>query len=627
MKKRIISFVLVAAFVFSITASAVYAADEIQVTIDGRRVVFGGQQPVIVDGRTLVPVRGVFEQLGFEVSWNGAARQAMLSDGSNTLILTIGSPNFMINGRQSAHVLEVPAQIIGGSTMLPLRAVLESVGYQLDWDAATRTVSISQRIAGERSRDQHLFWALPTLPLSLDPAFAMDTASAQVMELVHQRLFAFDDNMEIVGQLAADWEFIDNQNLRVQIRENVKFHDGTILTADDVAWSLERAGSSPFAAPMAHVIDSVTVEDAHTVVIHLEEPFAPVLALLANRTGSVLSRAAVERVGEDFHQFEPIGLGSFKVIDYIHGERIAMIRFDDFWGEAPILESINVVAVHDAIIRADMLLFGEVDIAYGVLADDLRYVPNVNVLSTFSLGSNYIGFNTQKPPFDDVRVRHAIDYAIDMEQIIEAVFGETARALNGPLADAVWGSISTELPQRSYNPERARELLKEAGIWEGFQITIWTNYAPQRIDIAQIVQFFLWDVGLDSVIEILDWGTYLDLTAAGEHDMFILGWAPAAGDADFHLFPLYHSSSWGALGNRTFYRNLEVDRLLEEARAEIDTQRRLALYAEAQRLIFEDAPKIWTNQGELFVGARDNIRGLRLSPNGLHSIAEIYFVN
>ena len=139
MKRKLLAIALAAAFAFSLIQVTVFA-DEIRVTIEGQQVTFQAQQPVIVDGRTLVPVRGVFEHLGFEVDWDGAIQQATLASDEFTVILTIGSASFTTNG--ISHTLDVPAQIIGGSTMLPIRAVLESVGYYLDWDNATRTVLI-----------------------------------------------------------------------------------------------------------------------------------------------------------------------------------------------------------------------------------------------------------------------------------------------------------------------------------------------------------------------------------------------------------------------------------------------------------------------------------------------------
>ena len=161
--KRIFTLALAAMFVLALVPLTVYANEDIKVTIDGEQVIFSGQLPVIVDGRTLVPVRGVFEQLGFEVSWNDSMRQATLTRGSEVVVITIGSAIFTANGAN--HTLDVPAQIIGGSTMLPLRGVLESVGYFLDWDAGTRTVLVSTNPivnvsanVGDRIRFGSYYW-------------------------------------------------------------------------------------------------------------------------------------------------------------------------------------------------------------------------------------------------------------------------------------------------------------------------------------------------------------------------------------------------------------------------------------------------------------------------------------
>ncbi|MCL2874314.1 MAG: ABC transporter substrate-binding protein [Defluviitaleaceae bacterium] len=474
----------------------------------------------------------------------------------------------------------------------------------------------------------HLNWALGAMPPSLDSTMALDMPGSQVGKLIHQTLFTHDHNMEVVGLLATDWEFIDAQTLRVWIREGVRFHDGSPLTAEDVAWSLERAGRSPHVAMVANMIDSVTVEDEYQVLIELEIPFAAILSNLAHTSTSIKNRAAIESVGEEVHQFAPVGLGPFRVTEYVSGDRIELVRFDDFWGTAPVLESITVRAIPDGSMRAIELETGNIDLAYGILPADfnrLRNDPSVNVMSTFGWQADFIGFNLNRAPFDDVRVRQAILYAIDEEAMVEAALQGTSAPVNGPLSDLVWGSISAELPGRPFNPERARELLAEAGLADGFSTSIWTNQNEVRIDMATILQSDLAMVGIDVDIEIIEWGAYLELTAAGEHDMFILGWVASTGDADYGLFPTHHSSAHGATGNRSFFANAEVDRLLEEGRAEIDPQRRLEIYAEAQRIIFEEAPMFYTHQSETLIGTSPDLRGLQLRPNLHHTLTTIFF--
>ena len=147
--RKLIAMTLTALFIFALIPAVIYANDNIRVTIDGQQVTFDNQSPVIVNGRTLVPVRGVFEQLGFVVGWDGEARQATLTSDDYIVIITIDNATFTTNG--VSHILNVPAQILGGSTMLPIRAVLESVGYYLDWDGGTQTVLISSTPFGERA--------------------------------------------------------------------------------------------------------------------------------------------------------------------------------------------------------------------------------------------------------------------------------------------------------------------------------------------------------------------------------------------------------------------------------------------------------------------------------------------
>ncbi len=177
-----------------------------------------------------------------------------------------------------------------------------------------------------------------------------------------------------------------------------------------------------------------------------------------------------------------------------------------------------------------------------------------------------------------------------------------------------------QLEPYGHDVERAKELLAEAGYEDGFSTTIWTNDNQLRQDIAEIVQFELGQIGIEVDIQVLEWGAYLENTAAGEHDMFILGWVTVTGDPDYGLYALFHSEQFGAAGNRTFYGNDRVDELLELGRRSDDPDEREAAYMEVQQIVRDEAPWLFLNTGEDRNGIRSNVTGFRNHPAGHHPL-------
>ncbi len=250
-------------------------------------------------------------------------------------------------------------------------------------------------------------------------------------------------------------------------------------------------------------------------------------------------------------------------------------------------------------------------------------VASVNQTASSSL--SYIGFNIDKEPFNDEKVRQAISMLVNKEEIIEGVYEGFGVPAIGPLAPDVFG-FTENVDAIDYNVEKAKELLKEAGYEDGFKTTIWTNDNQQRMDIAVLVQQELKKANIDVEIETLEFGTYLEKTAAGEHDMYILGWSVPTGDADYGLYALFHSSQKGDPGNRSFYENAEVDKLLDEGRQETDPDKRLDIYEEAQQLIIKDAPMVFIHHQEYLTGVSNKVKGYSIDNSGLYQLKDVQLV-
>ncbi|NBG87998.1 glutathione ABC transporter substrate-binding protein [Isachenkonia alkalipeptolytica] len=465
---------------------------------------------------------------------------------------------------------------------------------------------------------------------SLDPHATNDQPSSRVMKQVYESLLNQNEDMELVPGLAEEWEQIDELTFEFKLREGVMFHNGEELTASDVEFTLLRALESPDVGHIVGAIDPDGFEiiDDYTIRISTVEPFAPLLAHLAHTASSILNQTAVEEHGDDYGE-NPVGTGPYMLEDWTRGATIELTRFEDFHGENGKMENITFRNIQEDGNRTIELETGEIDIAYDILPTDISRIEEnqeLELARDLNFSTVYLGFNTEKEPFDDVRVRQAINYAVNVESIIDSVMEGSGEVATGPIGPMVWGA-NEELEPYGHDIEKAKELMEEAGYEDGFSTTIWTNDNQLRQDIAQITQSQLEEIGIDVEIEVLEWGAYLDGTAAGDHDMFILGWVTVTGDPDYGLYALFHSEQFGSAGNRTFWGDERVDELLDEARRSAEPDVREDAYMEVQEIVRDEAPWLFLNTGEDRTGLRSNVSGFRNHPAGHHPLWDVTIEN
>lgn len=473
--------------------------------------------------------------------------------------------------------------------------------------------------------------------VTLDPQMATDVPSSNVSTNIYDTLVTFDENMNIVGSLAEEFKQVDDTTWEFKLRSGVKFHDGSDLTADDVVATFNRVLDPNVGSPRAFLYEMITnVEavDELTVRFTLEYPFAPFPAHLAHEGGSILSEESIQKDYEEMAKGEtagayigtnPIGTGYFKLEQWEPGDYLKLVRNDDYWGEKAKLDSVTFRVVDEALTRIAELEVDNAHIIEPLNPSNMAQVENIAHASVYkraSLSLAYIGFNMEKEPFNDVRVRQAISHAIDKTQILEGIYEGTGVPAVGPLAPDVWGYDPSVKPLE-YDLEKAKSLLAEAGYADGFSTTIWTNDNPDRMKMAEYVQAALKELNIEVKIEVMEWGTYLAQTAAGNHDMFILGWSTATADADYATYPLFHSSNVGEPGNRTFTKDAELDKILEEARVETDETKRKELYRQAQEKLVEIAPMIYLLHTDLIVGVNDKVQGFSISPSGMFQLKDV----
>ncbi len=515
--------------------------------------------------------------------------------------------------------------------------------------------------ATETTDEDHVIIATNSDIVDLDPHGSNDVPSSNVRRNIYDTLVHQTPDLELVPGLATEWEQVDDTTIKFTLRDDVVFHDGSQFNAEVVKVNIERILDPIIAAERAFLFEMITdvnVLSDYEVEITTEYPFAPLLAHLAHDAGGMLSpdviaedyenafsaagttREELEALAEeDEEAYEelltevqehigqhatqnPIGTGPFMLDERIPGEQVTIARFDDHWGDKALADKITFKVVSERSTRIAELEAGTSHIIDNIGPDNVQILEandNVTVHYQDSVSLNYIGFNGQKEPFDDPLVRQAISWAIDGDVIVEGILSGYGLAATGPLAPDVFG-YDPNVEGIGYDLDKAKELLAEAGYADGFSTTIWTNDNADRVYIAEYVQQALRELNIDVEIEELEWGTYLDLTANGEHDMFILGWSTVTADADYGLYALFHSDSYGSTGNRSFISDPELDEMLDAGRREIDLDKRLEYYSRAQEILAELAPVVYVNHSQYLNAYSNEVSGFDVDPLGIFQL-------
>lgn len=541
----------------------------------------------------------------------------------------------------------------------------EDTGSEEETDSDSEDSEGEEASGGEGGDD--IVIAVSSDLVSLDPHIENDVPSSNVRDNIYETLVEQDENMEIVEGLATEWEQTDDTTWVFTLREGVKFHDGSDFTAEDVKANLDRVLDPAVASPRAFLYEMVTevnVLGDYEIEIKTEYPFAPLLSHLAHDAGGILSKdvidadyenaiseAGLDMTLEEFYEEReaggdeyadgtaaelaeytgihsgqnPIGTGYFQLEERQSGESTTLSRYEDYWGEPAKPATVTFKVVPEPSARIAELETGESHIVDPIQPTDVNRVDEneetyVNIQESTSL--SYIGFNVEKEPFDDPRVRQAVNLAINNQEIIEGIYQGNGIPATGPLAPGVFG-YDDSVEGLGYDPERAQELLEEAGYGDGFSTTLWTNDNEQRVETALYVQDALSEYGIEVEIEELEWGAYLERTSNGEHDMFVLGWSTVTADADYGLYALFHSSMVGAPGNRSFLENEELDELLDAGRRETDETERAAIYKEAQELLTELAPMLYIHHQNYLTGVREEVQDFSVDTLGIYQFKDV----
>ncbi|MFC0444747.1 ABC transporter substrate-binding protein [Pseudidiomarina halophila] len=481
----------------------------------------------------------------------------------------------------------------------------------------------------------------------------IDATSAQI----YDRLIDYDDHQQkFVPALAESWQTLDNgTRYRFTLRPNVQFHQAPWFTpsrafnADDVVFTFKRwlnedhpyhevnGGSYPFftASGLSRLITDVVAVNETTVDFYLKHSNSSFLANLATDFAVILSAeygAELLVRGEPAEiDKQPIGTGPFVFEEFRKDLIIRYQRHDDYWREPAHIEQLVYSITPNANKRMLKLITGECDVIPYPLVEELAQLDTgdeIQISSTVNPNIAFWAFNTEHPPFDDVLVRRAMASAINRKAIIQTIYNGNAKLATGVLPETSWAYSPVDQTY-GYNPERARELLIEAGYGDGFEFDIWAMpvqraYNPNAQKMAELIQSDLAQIGVTANIVSYEWNAFRRRLARDEHDSVLIGWIADNADPDNFFRPLLSCNALNVGTNRANWCEPGFDDLLVQAISEENTDSRKKLYQEVENWVYREAPLVPIANSMRFQAHRSDVHGVEVPAYGGVSFRNAY---
>ncbi|WP_099159821.1 ABC transporter substrate-binding protein [Virgibacillus ndiopensis] len=480
--------------------------------------------------------------------------------------------------------------------------------------------------AGDSSVEQVLKIANDQEPAGLDPHKTPAHSSVRVYSKVYEGLVTFDENMKIVGQLAKDWEQPNDTTYIFNLVEGVKFHNGREMTAEDVKYSFERILNKETASHIASYfsnVKNIEVLGDYQIKFELTEPNATFLTNLTNSSAAIVAKEVVEENG-DLQQVA-VGTGPFKFKEWVPDSTVTLVKNEDYYIDGlPKLDKVVYYTMKEEAARLSAIRTGEIDLTTltAKSASLLKDQEAVNVKGYQSLEYSYVGFNVAKEPFNDPKVRQALSLATDRQSIADIVWDGDA-IISGPIAPSMgdWAIDveKEELYQR--NLEKAKELLAEAGYPDGFSTVITTasTYADM-VDTAQLLQQQWKEIGVDTEIQQIEWGEYIDTWSNTSADILV-GRNGSGTDPDRAMNYFFHTDGSANVWN---FSNSEYDAIVEKGKSTVDQEKRKEIYVEAQKKLLNLSPNLFLVSPKNYVAVRDGVEGYTPYPHNGEDIDEVY---
>ena len=483
--------------------------------------------------------------------------------------------------------------------------------------------------------DRPFLAALNREPDNLDVHDTTFNASLGVDKCLYEGMVGLDERMQIVNQLADSWEpSADAKTFTFKLKPGVKFHDGTPFNAAAVQASFERVLAEDAKlkrhAYFNAVIDHVEAVDDGTVRLVTRQPFAALVATIAHPAGGIPSPTAFKQFGEDFGT-HPVGTGPFKFTEWVRGDHITLEVNPDYWDKAHAasVSRLMIKGISDPSSLGIAVQSGGAQFA-GPLnapqAEQLQKASGVKVVESDSISVYWVTMNYQRKPYDNQMVRQALNYAVDKNAVLKVAELGKGKIVDSPIANGVWGYKS--IKTYDYNPQKAKELLAQAGLPDGFKATL--RFTATSKDRAVAIQSQLKQVGVDvEAVQMEDAAYVAEESKPLEQsttELLISNWSPSTGDADWAIRSIYSKTQWPPAGpNYGYYFNQQVEDLIMQGLQFTDEAKRKDAYAKAQEMIMDDAANIFLYAPTYLSALRDNAGGVVLQADGIPYLRTAYY--
>ncbi|MEK7813505.1 MAG: ABC transporter substrate-binding protein [Candidatus Desantisbacteria bacterium] len=493
------------------------------------------------------------------------------------------------------------------------------------------TILLSSCAAQKDINTLHL--RLSSDPTTLDPALMVDVVGGIVGAKIFNGLVKYGDGMKIVGDVAKRWDIShDGKTYTFYLRKDVKFTNGRLVDANDFKYSFQRILLSETKSPRRWVfkdvlgadeiadradknVEGLVVKDKYTLQIILTKPFSPFLGFLAMPAGYVVPKEEVEKWGEDFSE-HAVGTGPFLLTEWVHDDMLILKKNIEYFDKKPEINGIEYRVIPEDITAMAEFESGTLDAMGLPMTEFERFTTSAkwkkNIVGQIGLNAYYLGINCQKKPFDDNRVRKALNYAIDKKAILETVLQNQGVLSHGSIPPILSG-YNRKLSAYEYNPQKAKELLKDAGC-QSLSLKIYQKPSREVLNVTEVIQSQLKGAGITAEIIQIEWSALKEMINQGKCDAFYLAWIADYPDAENFLAPLFHSENFGAGGNRAQYRNENVDKLIHEAQITSDEKKRLKIYQQIETIIHDDAPWVFLWHQKEFAVHQDWVKGYKCFP-------------
>ena len=478
----------------------------------------------------------------------------------------------------------------------------------------------------------YVYHRLKTDPVTLDPALITDVTSATVAAKLYNGLVRLRDDLEVAPDIAERWD-LSEDGLRYTffLRKGVRFANGREVRARDFKYSFERILAPETRSPNTWVFDKVVgareykrgeaeevkgfrVKADYVFEIILRRPFSPFLSMLTMPPAYVVPAEEVQRWGVEFSS-RPSGTGPFILKEWLPGRELTLERREGYFDGDVKVRGIVYKIIPEDLTAVTEFELGSIDLislpvsAYSRFRDDPKW--SGHILSIEGLNTYYLGLNSSRPPFNDPDVRRAVSHAIDREKILRTFYENRGRLALGPVPDVLrrW-NVKEGI---DYDPRKAARIIREKGL-EGMRVKMYVSADKEVVDLAEIIQAYLSEVGISVSIKQLEWSAYKEAVNKGEPDMFWLSWWADYPDPENFLYPLFHSSNLGPGGNRVRYVNRKVDTLIEKGQHSVDEDEKNRFYQEAEEIIIRESPWVFFWHKNDYVMIQPWIKGCKVYP-------------